>query len=66
MTDKKRAKFEWPLVAPEWGHFNIDGDWCPNPFLTMSIEQQRRENIENGYMTDNGKRPPARRKETPP
>lgn len=39
-----------------WGIFDIDGNWRPNPYLKMSAEEQRRQNVEAGFMTEDGKR----------
>ncbi len=42
-----------------WGSFKLsgngDGQWFPNFNLNMSVEEQRHQNVENGYMTEDGR-----------
>lgn len=33
-----------------WGSVTLDGKWYPNPFLSMTDEEQYKANIENGYL----------------
>jgi hypothetical protein len=54
MTERRDIKTR--LIQPCWGLFDIDGNWHPNPFLVMSAEEQRRQNVAAGYMTEDGKR----------
>lgn len=56
MTDDEKAAADRRLLRVCWGIFDIDGNWRPNPWLRMSADQQRRENIEAGHMTEDGKR----------
>jgi len=49
-ANKRRA------LATCWGIFDLDDNWRPNPYLRMSAEEQRRQNIEAGFMTPEGKR----------
>ena len=56
MNEQKTPPPEWLLTPPCWGIFDIYGNWRGNPYLRMTIAEQRQQNIENGYMTDNGKR----------
>jgi hypothetical protein len=53
MTDDAKDR---RALATCWGIFDIDGNWHHNPFLKMSADEQRRENIEAGFMTTEGKR----------
>jgi len=41
-------------VRVPWGSFGHGGEWHPNPSLSMPPEEQRQENVRNGY-------PPAKR-----
>jgi hypothetical protein len=54
MVDRRNHATRLP--QPCWGIFDIDGNWRPNPFLVMSADEQRRQNVANGYMTEDGKR----------
>ncbi len=38
-----------------WGSFSMDKWWYPNLNIDMSVEEQRRQNIENGFMTEDTK-----------
>lgn len=49
-------------LAVCWGHFDCLGNWWPNPHLSISVADQRRENVENGHMTSEGQRIPLPRK----
>lgn len=36
-----------------WGWFDFEtGEWFPNENLKMSVDEQRRQNIKNGYMDE--------------
>jgi hypothetical protein len=62
VTDEKKVPPpEWLLALPCWGIFDIDGNWRPNPYLQIDADEQRRQNIENGHMTAEGKRIPMAR-----
>ena len=54
MTERRNLSTRMP--QPCWGVFDIDGNWRPNPFLVMSTDEQRRQNVAAGYMTEDGKR----------
>ena len=33
-----------------WGYWLLEtGEWFPNKILKMSVEEQRRQNIKNGF-----------------
>lgn len=55
MTDDAKER---RALATCWGIFDIDGNWKPNPHLQMTADEQRRQNIEAGFMTPEGKRIP--------
>lgn len=55
MTDDDKDRHR---LAVCWGIFDIDGNWRPNPHLQMSADEQRRQNVEAGFMTPEGKRIP--------
>jgi hypothetical protein len=44
------------LLTVCWGSFDIKGNWRPNQHLELSAAQQRQENIDAGYMDEDGKR----------
>ena len=45
----KQADVEQYKIKIPWGSWELDGTWHYNPFLEMSEDEQRRQNIENGY-----------------
>jgi len=56
VTDDEKAAADRRLLRVCWGIFDIDGNWRPNPWLQMPAEEQRRQNIAAGHMTEAGKR----------
>jgi hypothetical protein len=47
---KKEEKFKCP-----WGSFDLHmGFWNYNPLLSLSFEEQFRQNVENGFMCKHG------------
>lgn len=46
MNDE-HVKFK--LTVP-WGVFGLNGEWQPNPLLKMPEDEQRRQNVEHGYL----------------
>lgn len=43
-TERLSFKIYWPL-----GMWGMDGNWHPNPYLSMSATEQYEHNIRNGY-----------------
>lgn len=38
------------VVLCPWGMFDPAGAWMPNPALSMSVAEQYRQNVANGYI----------------
>lgn len=55
MTDDEKAAANRQMHRVCWGLFDLDGNWRPNPYLRMSAEEQRRQNVASGFMTEGGK-----------
>jgi len=45
-----------------WGSFDSYGNWAPNHNLSLSIDEQFRQNVEGGYMTNQGRMNPTGRR----
>jgi hypothetical protein len=56
MTDDEKAAADRAMLRVCWGIFDIDGNWRPNPWLRMTADEQRQQNIAAGLMTEDGKR----------
>ena len=56
VSDDEKDAADRAALRVFWGLFDIDGNWHPNPYLRMSADEQRRQNIAAGQMTEDGKR----------
>lgn len=44
-----------------WGSFDALGNWNPNPNLSLSSEEQYRQNVENGHIVIASEKPRIRK-----